>query len=86
MPTFLRKIILETSAINALEADKDLGTITQSLGIAYRIRIPETTLSEVIACRSRDACARPLVFGARSLKHRPSNAQKPEARRQQSYL
>jgi hypothetical protein len=41
MPTFLREIIFDTSAINALEADKDLVAITQSLSVAYRVGIPE---------------------------------------------
>jgi hypothetical protein len=50
MPTFPQKIIFDTSAINALEADKDLVAITQSLSVAYKVGIPETTLSEVIAC------------------------------------
>jgi hypothetical protein len=31
MPTFLRKLIFDTSAINALEADRDLVAITQSI-------------------------------------------------------
>jgi len=38
MPTFLQKIIFDTSAINALEADKDLVAITQTLGVAYKSR------------------------------------------------
>jgi hypothetical protein len=50
MPTFLQKIIFDTSAINALEAEKDLVAITQSLSVAFRAGIPETTVSEVIAC------------------------------------
>jgi len=70
MPTFLRKIIFDTSAINALEADKDLVAITQSLSVAYKVGIPETTVSEVIACpdeperrRLLDVCKRLLKSG-----------------------
>lgn len=70
MPTFLRKIIFDASAINALEADKDLVAITQSLSVAYKVGIPETTLSEIIACRDGqerrrllDVCKRLLTSG-----------------------
>jgi hypothetical protein len=70
MPTSLRKIIFDTSAINKLEADKDLMAITQSLSVAYKVGIPETTLSEIIACpdeqerrRLLDVCKRLLTSG-----------------------
>jgi hypothetical protein len=70
MPPFTHKIIFDTSAINALEADKDLVAITQSISVAYRIGLPETTLSEVIACpeepkrkRLLEVCKRLLQSG-----------------------
>lgn len=45
----LRKLIFDTSAINALEADEESVAILRALEVAYRVGIPETTLSEVIA-------------------------------------
>jgi hypothetical protein len=44
-----RKLIFDTSAINALANDPDSAAITASLGAAYRVGITETVISEVIA-------------------------------------
>jgi hypothetical protein len=45
----IRKLILDTSAINALAADSDLEAIIGSLGFSYHVGITETALAEVIA-------------------------------------
>jgi len=44
-----RKLIFDTSAINALADDPDSAAITASLGAGYRVGITETVISEVIA-------------------------------------
>ena len=44
-----RKLIFDTSAINALAADSDLDAIIRSLGYSYHVGITETVLAEVIA-------------------------------------
>lgn len=44
-----RKLIFDTSAINALADDPDSAAIAASLGSAYRVGITETVMSEVIA-------------------------------------
>ena len=44
-----RKLIFDTSAVNALAADADLDAIIGSLGFSYHIGITETVLAEVIA-------------------------------------
>lgn len=45
----MKKLIFDTSAINALAADSDVVPIVQSLGLAFHIGITETVLAEVVA-------------------------------------
>ena len=68
MPTLLQAIIFDTSAINALEADKNLVAIARSISVAYRVGIPETTLSEIIACPDETKRTRLLDVLRRLLK------------------
>jgi hypothetical protein len=44
-----KKIIFDTSAINALAADPDIDAITRSFGLTYHVGVTETVLAEVIA-------------------------------------
>jgi hypothetical protein len=44
-----KKLVFDTSAINALAADADLDVIIRSLGLAYHVGITETVLAEVVA-------------------------------------
>jgi hypothetical protein len=44
-----RKLILDTSAVNALGAETELDAIVRSLGLSYHVGITETVLAEVIA-------------------------------------
>ena len=45
----LRKLIFDTSALNALEADVDRDAIIRTLGLLYVVGITETSFSEIIA-------------------------------------
>lgn len=49
MDTGRKKLIFDTSAINALAADPDSDAIVRGLGLSYHVGITETVLEEVIA-------------------------------------
>ncbi len=44
------RLVLDASAINALEADKSLCAVARSLGGAFEFVVPATAFSEVFAC------------------------------------
>jgi len=44
-----KKLIFDTSAINALAADPGIDAIVRGLGLPYYVGITETVLAEVIA-------------------------------------
>lgn len=49
MDTGRKKLIFDTSAINALASDADIDAIVRGLGFSYHVGITETVLAEVIA-------------------------------------
>lgn len=44
-----RKLIFDTSGVNALAVDPDLVAIVASIGVAYHVGVTETVFAEVIA-------------------------------------
>ena len=44
----LRKLIFDTSAVNALGLDPDIASMLKGLGLSYVIGITETVLAEMV--------------------------------------